>query len=81
MVAMVRPRSHENGPTPEPRNGKLRSTSQSLYAMFGIGAGGLTSNIITGWLMDQSGVEMPYVVGGVGALLLGLSLKLVLPKV
>lgn len=61
--------------------GKLRSTAQSLYAMFGIGAGGLTSNIATGWLMDQTGVEMPYLVGGAGALLLGLSLRWVLPRV
>ncbi len=60
---------------------KLRSTSQSLLAMFGIGAGGLTSNIVTGWLMDQTSVEVPYIVGGIGALVLGLSLRWVLPKV
>ncbi len=60
---------------------KLRSTSQSLFAMLGVGAGGLTSNIATGWLIDQTSVEVPYIAGGLGALVLGLSLRWVLPKV
>ncbi len=60
---------------------QLRSTSQSMLAMLGVGAGGLTSNVVTGWLMDRSGVDLPYILGGVGALLLGLSLRWILPKV
>ncbi len=58
---------------------RLRSTAQSLLAMFGIGLGGLLSNIATGWLIDHAGNQMPYLIGGTGALLLGSSLAWILP--
>jgi PPP family 3-phenylpropionic acid transporter len=57
----------------------LRSTAQSLFAMFAVGAGGLTSNIAAGWLLDHAGVTAPYLYGGLAALLLALSLRWVLP--
>lgn len=60
---------------------KLRSTSQGMLAMCGIGAGGLISNVLTGWLIDHASPEMPYLLGGAGAVLLGLTLRWVLPKV
>ena len=60
---------------------RLRSTSQSLLAMLGVGAGGLLSNVCTGWLIDNAGAQVPYLVGGGGALMLGLSLRWILPRV
>jgi len=57
----------------------LRSTAQSLFSMFAVGAGGLTSNIAAGWLVDHTGVTAPYLYGGVAALLLALSLPWLLP--
>ena len=59
----------------------LRSTAQSLLAMLGIGAGGLLSNVATGWLVDHAGNHAPYFIGGVGALALGLSLPWILPEI
>jgi MFS transporter, PPP family, 3-phenylpropionic acid transporter len=60
---------------------RLRSTAQSGLAMFGVGAGGLLSSILTGWLIDLSGVDLPCLLGGIGAVALGLSLRWVLPRV
>ncbi len=59
----------------------LRSTSQNVFAMMGIGAGGLVSNVLTGWLMDNASVELPYVIGGIGALVLAACLRWILPRV
>ena len=51
---------------------KLRSTAQGLYSMVGIGLAGITSNAGSGWLLEHAGTNAPYLVGGIGALLLGL---------
>jgi PPP family 3-phenylpropionic acid transporter len=59
---------------------RLRSTAQSLFSMAGIGAGGLLSNLVAGWLVDVAGVTAPYIYGGIGATLLGLSVIWILPK-
>lgn len=58
---------------------QLRSTAQTSLAMFGFGMGGIVSNLVTGLLVDAYGPGMPYVVGGVGAIALGLAVALLLP--
>lgn len=58
---------------------RLRSTGQGVYAMFAFSAGGILSNLISGWLVDHVGVAAPYAVGGIGALLLTLAHPLLLP--
>jgi hypothetical protein len=58
---------------------RLRSTGQGLLAMAGVGIGGIASNVITGWLIERLGPDAPYVIGGVGALVLGLALPAILP--
>jgi len=58
---------------------RLRSTGQGVYAMFAFSAGGIFSNLISGWLVDHVGAAAPYACGGVGALLLTLSIPLLLP--
>lgn len=58
---------------------RLRSTGQGVYAMFAFSAGGIFSNLIAGWLVDHVGAAAPYACGGVGALLLTLSIPLLLP--
>jgi len=60
---------------PEP----LRSTGQGLLAMVGIGLGGILSNTLTGWLIDRAGVDLPFLLGGIGAVLLGCAVPWVLP--
>jgi PPP family 3-phenylpropionic acid transporter len=47
---------------------QLRATGQNLLAMVGVSAGGLVSFLGAGWLIDVSGVDMPYRVGGIAAL-------------
>jgi MFS family permease len=58
---------------------RLRATGQAALAMFGVGLGGIASNVATGWLIDRSGNDAPYLVGGLGGLLLGALLPLWLP--
>jgi PPP family 3-phenylpropionic acid transporter len=58
---------------------RLRSTGQGILAMFGISLGGIASNLGAGWLLEYVGPSAPYIVGGIGALLLGLSIPLILP--
>jgi len=60
---------------------RLRSTAQGAMAMIGIGAGGLVSTVATGWLIDQTSIEVAYFAGGAGGLVLGISLRWMLPKV
>ncbi len=60
---------------------RLRSTGQGLLAMLGVGAGGLLSNVATGWLLEHTAAEVPYLLGGAGALLLAASIRWILPKV
>jgi PPP family 3-phenylpropionic acid transporter len=58
---------------------RLRSTGQGFLAMGGLSIGGISSNLGTGWLIEHVGADAPYIVGGLGALALGLLLPLVLP--
>jgi PPP family 3-phenylpropionic acid transporter len=58
----------------------LRSTAQGMLAMAGVGVGGILSNIVAGALLQYAGVHVPYLVGGVGAITLGLLTFLVLPR-
>jgi PPP family 3-phenylpropionic acid transporter len=57
----------------------LRSSGQSLVAMFGISFAGMLSVLVGGWLVDRLGTEAPFLFGGLGALALGLVLPWLLP--
>ncbi len=61
--------------------GRLRSTAQGLVAMVGLGLGGIASNTAAGWILDHFGANAPYLVGGAGALVVGLAIPWVLPSV
>nr|NIO11250.1 MFS transporter [Deltaproteobacteria bacterium] len=54
--------------TPE----RLRSTAQAVLSMAGMGIAGIASNTGTGWLLEHVGPSAPYIIGGIGSLLLGL---------
>lgn len=58
---------------------ELRSSAQTIVSTLSIGIGSLLSNTVSGWLMDHAGVEAPYLMGGIGALLLGLCATWILP--
>jgi PPP family 3-phenylpropionic acid transporter len=60
---------------PEP----LRSTGQSLLSMLGIGLGGILSNVLGGWLIDAYGINVPFIVGGIGGIVLGCAVPWILP--
>ena len=60
---------------------RLRSTAQTLLATVGVGWGGTASNAGAGWLLEHVGVDAPYLVGGVGAVLLGCLVTRILPPV
>ncbi len=59
---------------------RLRSTGQGILAMLGVSAGGISSNLGSGWLLEHYGVNAPYLVGGFGALLLAVLLPVLLPR-
>jgi hypothetical protein len=59
---------------------QLRSTGQALLAMVGIGWGGTASNAAAGWLLENMGTNAPYLLGGVGALVLGCLVPWILPR-
>jgi PPP family 3-phenylpropionic acid transporter len=58
---------------------RLRSTGQALFAMAGLGIGGILSNTLAGWLLEHAGARAPYLTGGLGALALGLAVSVLLP--
>jgi PPP family 3-phenylpropionic acid transporter len=58
----------------------LRSTAQALLATVGMGIGAAFSNVAAGWLFEWGGPTMPYLVAGVGAMLLALVLPLVIRR-
>lgn len=60
---------------------RLRSTAQALVAVVGLGFGGIASNTIAGWILQHFGPGAPYLIGGVGALIMGVSIQGILPKV
>jgi len=59
---------------------QLRSTAQGVLTMVGSSLGGVTSNLAAGWLFEHVGTDAPYLVGGVGAIALGLLVPLLLPR-
>ena len=61
--------------------GRLRSTAQGLVAMVGLGLGGIASNTAAGWILDHFGANAPYLIGGAGALVVGLAIGWILPPV
>jgi PPP family 3-phenylpropionic acid transporter len=58
---------------------KLRSTAQGILSMVGAGIAGIASNVWAGWLVDRSGIDLLYLICGVGALALGALAWWVLP--
>ena len=58
---------------------RLRATGQVMLATVGMSLGGISSNLVTGWLLDHYSADAPYIAGGLGALLLGVLLPLWLP--
>ena len=58
---------------------RLRSTGQGMLAMFAMSLGGFASSIASGWLLERFGPHTPYLIGGVGAGLLGLTVPRWLP--
>ena len=61
--------------------GRLRSTAQGLVAMVGLGLGGIASNTAAGWILDHVDANAPYLIGGIGALVVGLAIRWILPPV
>lgn len=59
---------------------RLRSTGQALVATVTYGAGAILSNTVFGFLMDSYGVSLPYLLCGVGALVLAFLIRTYLPK-
>jgi PPP family 3-phenylpropionic acid transporter len=58
---------------------RLRSTGQTLHTMISVGIGGIASTTGTGWLIDRFGPSAPYLVGGIGAFILGALAWTILP--
>jgi PPP family 3-phenylpropionic acid transporter len=60
---------------------RLRSTGQGMLAMVGVSVGAVLSQLGTGLLLEAGGPRAPYLVGGIGALLLVALLPWLLPPV
>ena len=58
---------------------RLRSTGQGMLTVVGVSLGGALSAIAGGWLFENLGIDTLYLVGGVGALVLGLASLRLLP--
>jgi MFS transporter, PPP family, 3-phenylpropionic acid transporter len=61
--------------TPE----KLRSTAQAVLSMVALGIAGIVSNLGSGWLLEQAGVDILYIVTGIGSVILGVLVWWILP--
>ena len=60
----------------------LRSTGQGLATMISSSfGGGICSNYVAGWLIDNVGPEAPQIYGGCGALILLCMAPFLVPKV
>jgi len=59
---------------------RLRSTGQSLLSVMSIGIGGTLSTIGSGALLHAYGPDAPFLVGGIGAIVLGLAATILLPR-
>jgi PPP family 3-phenylpropionic acid transporter len=60
---------------------KLRSTAQGILSMVASGLAGILSNLTAGWLVDYSGVNLLYLLCGIGSLTLGVLSYWILPYV
>jgi PPP family 3-phenylpropionic acid transporter len=60
---------------------RLRSTGQGVLAMVGVSMGAVASQLGSGVLLEHAGARAPYLVGGIGALLLTVLLPWLLPPV
>jgi PPP family 3-phenylpropionic acid transporter len=58
---------------------KLRSTAQAVLSMVGVGIAGIGSNLGSGWLLEHAGVDILYVVTGIGSAVLGVLVWWILP--
>lgn len=58
---------------------ELRSTAQGVLSMVGTGIGSIASNAVAGLLLEHAGSDAPYLVGGIGALLLSAGVGIILP--
>lgn len=58
---------------------RLRSTGQGVLAMVGVSVGAVASHLGSGWLLEHAGPRAPYLVGGIGSLLLAASIPWLLP--
>ena len=58
---------------------KLRSTAQGILSMVSAGIAGIVSNASAGWLIDRSGIDLLYLICGVGAFTLGAFAWWILP--
>ena len=58
---------------------KLRSTAQALLSMVGVGIAGIASNLGSGWLLENAGVDILYAVTGIGSTILGCLVWWILP--
>src|SRR5262245_23030427 len=58
---------------------KLRSTAQALLSMVGVGIAGIVSNLGSGWLLDNAGINALYAVTGIGSAVLGCLVWWILP--
>lgn len=59
---------------------ELRSSGQTFVSTLSNGLGALLSTTISGWIIDRYGIDTPYLIGGIAALLLGLSARWILPE-
>ena len=59
---------------------KLRSTAQGIFSMVSAGVAGIASNATSGWLIDRFGIDLLYLLCGIGALTLGALAWLILPS-
>jgi hypothetical protein len=59
---------------------RLRSTGQGVLAMVGTSLGGICSCLCAGWMMDHLGTDVPFIAGGISALVLGCSVALIIPR-
>jgi MFS family permease len=60
---------------------KLRSTAQGILYMASAGIAGIASNVSAGWLIDRSGIDVLYLICGIGAFTLGALAWWILPGV
>ena len=60
---------------------KLRSTAQGIFSMVSAGIAGIASNASAGWLIDHFGIDLLYLLCGIGALTLGALAWWILPGV